>query len=56
MLVYGSALGAHRNGTVLAHTADVDYAMSAAVIQFLELNSTRQELWQHGYSFWADTE
>ena len=54
MLVYGSALGAHRNGTVLAHTVDVDYAMSAAVIHFLELNSTRQELWRHGYSFWAD--
>jgi hypothetical protein len=55
MLVYGSALGALRNATVLAHTGDVDFAISPKAVQFLELNSARQELWQHGYSFWADT-
>jgi hypothetical protein len=54
MLVYGSALGALRNGTVLAHTGDVDFAISPTAVQSLELNSTRQELWRHGYSFWAD--
>lgn len=54
MLVHGSTLGAHRNGTVLPHTSDVDMALSPTAILFLEQNATRQELWRLGYSFWAD--
>lgn len=53
-LVYGSALGAHRNNTVLAHTTDVDFAFTPKAAQVLEQNATRQELWRHGYSLWAD--
>jgi hypothetical protein len=54
MLVFGSALGALRNSTLLPHTSDVDFGLSPAAVQVLEQNATRAELWRHGYAFWAD--
>jgi hypothetical protein len=50
ILAHGTALGAVRDKTILPHTHDVDVAVTPLVIQFLELNSTRQELWRHGYA------
>lgn len=53
MLVYGSLLGAVRETDgILAHTEDVDLGLSPLAIQFLELNSTKELLWRHGYTFW----
>jgi hypothetical protein len=52
VLIYGTTLGALRNGTILAHTEDVDIVLTPLAIQFLEQNHTRAELWRHGYSFW----
>jgi hypothetical protein len=51
-LVYGTALGALRNHTIMGHTHDVDIGLSVKAIQALEQNSTRLELWKAGYSFW----
>jgi hypothetical protein len=50
ILTHGTALGAVRDKTILPHTHDVDIAVTPLVIQFLELNSTREELWRHGYA------
>lgn len=52
LLAHGTALGAVRNKTTLYHTNDVDIAVSPLGLQFLELNSTRQELWRHGYALY----
>jgi hypothetical protein len=51
-LVYGTALGALRNHTIMGHTHDVDVGLSVKAIQALEQNSTRLELWRAGYTFW----
>jgi hypothetical protein len=51
-LVYGTALGALRNHTIMGHTHDVDVGLSVKAIQVLEQNSTRLELWRAGYTFW----
>lgn len=55
LLVFGSALGALRNRTVLPHTSDVDFGFSPKVARLLERNETKRELWRHGYALWADT-
>lgn len=52
LVVYGTALGGLRNGTILAHTQDVDLALSPRTIQVLEQNSTKEELYRAGYLFW----
>lgn len=51
-LVYGTALGALRNHTILAHTEDIDIGLSVHAAQILSQNSTRLELWAAGYAFW----
>jgi hypothetical protein len=45
-LVYGAALGAVRNGTILPSTNDVDIALSPRGLIFLEQNATRAELYR----------
>lgn len=50
VLAYGTALGAVRNQTILPHDHDVDVSVTPLLLQFLELNSTREELWRHGYA------
>jgi hypothetical protein len=45
-----SSLSAVRDSTILPHTQDLDVAVTPFLIQFLELNSTREELWRHGYA------
>ncbi|WIA14349.1 hypothetical protein OEZ85_002878 [Tetradesmus obliquus] len=52
LVVYGTALGGVRNGTILAHTQDVDLALSPRAIQVLEQNATKEELYRAGYLFW----
>jgi hypothetical protein len=52
MLVYGTVLGSVRQGSIIPYTEDVDVALTPLAIQFLELNSTKEALWRHGYSFW----
>ena len=39
-----------RDSTIIPHTQDLDLAVTPYLIQFLELNSTREELWRHGYA------
>lgn len=39
-----------RDSTILPHTQDLDIAVTPYLLQFLQLNSTREELWQHGYA------
>jgi hypothetical protein len=51
-LVYGTALGALRNRTILAHTEDIDIGLSVHAALVLSQNSTRLELWAAGYAFW----
>lgn len=50
-LVYGSALGAARNQTVLSN---VDVALSPTAIHVIAQNSTREQLWRKGYVVWHD--
>lgn len=50
VLAHGTALGAVRDQTIIPHTQDLDLAVTPLLIQFLELNSTREELWRHGYA------
>lgn len=54
VLVYGSALGAALNSTVLGSSHSVDIALSPTALQILAQNSTRELLWRHGYVFWHD--
>jgi hypothetical protein len=54
VLVYGSALGAAVNSTVLGSSRSVDIALSPTALQILAQNSTRELLWRHGYVFWHD--
>lgn len=49
LVVYGTALGAIRDQTILPHTEDLDLGLTPQGLQFLEQNETRAELWQHGY-------
>lgn len=32
---------------------DVDVGITPLALQYLELNSTREEMWKHGYTIWA---
>jgi hypothetical protein len=32
---------------------DVDVGITPLALQYLELNSTREEMWRHGYTIWA---
>jgi hypothetical protein len=32
---------------------DVDVGITPLALQYLELNTTRAEMWQHGYTIWA---
>lgn len=50
VILHGTALGAMRNQTILPHTEDVDLGLTPLAHQFLELNSTREELWRYGYA------
>lgn len=50
VLAHGTALGAVRDHTIIPHTQDLDVAVTPLLLQFLELNSTREELWRHGYA------
>jgi hypothetical protein len=52
--VYGTALGAARNQSILGHTHDIDMALSATALQILAQNATREQLWRQGYVFWHD--
>lgn len=54
-LVYGTALGAMREHRVLPWTTDVDVALTTKAVLFLDRNTTRRELWAHGYAAWAHT-
>ena len=49
-LPYACYPRAIRDGTILPHTQDLDIAVTPFLLQFLELNSTREELWRHGYA------
>lgn len=53
-VVYGTALGAARNQSVLGHTHDIDMAFSPTALQVLAQNATREQLWRQGYVFWHD--
>jgi hypothetical protein len=55
-IMFGTAIGALRNKTILPHTEDVDFGLTPLAIQFLELNATREEMWRHGYVFWHHAE
>lgn len=56
VVLYGTALGALRDQTILPHTEDLDIGLTPLAVQMLELNSTRQELWRYGYAFWHDAD
>ena len=47
--VYGTALGAVRDGTIMSWTPDVDLAISAETAMLLESRKVRQELYEYGY-------
>jgi probable UDP-sugar transporter A4 len=49
--VYGTALGAMRDGTILPWTMDVDLGISPKAARVLESREVREELFQHGYYF-----
>lgn len=51
-VMFGTAIGALREQTILPHTEDVDLGLTPLALQFLELNSTREEIWRHGYAVW----
>lgn len=54
-LVYGSALGAARNQSVLPDLPNIDMSFSPTAVQVMAQNSTREQLWRQGYVFWHDT-
>jgi hypothetical protein len=56
MLAHGTILGAVRDKGIIPFTEDIDVALTPLSIQFLELNSTKEAMWRHGYSFWADAQ
>lgn len=49
-IAYGSALGAYRDHTVIAHTQDIDMGLTPVAVQALQQNSTRLQLWHAGYA------
>lgn len=55
-VMFGSAIGALRDETILPHTEDVDLGLTPLALQFLELNASRAELWRHGYALWHHAE
>lgn len=56
LVVFGTALGAFRNQTILPTTEDIDLGLTPLALQYLELNSTKEALWRHGYAFWFHEE
>lgn len=52
VLVYGTLLAAIRNKTLFPYDSDVDIAATPLLLQFLELNATKEELWRYGYAVW----
>jgi hypothetical protein len=55
-LVYGTALGAARNGTILGHAQHINLALSPTALQVLAQNATREEIWRRGYVFWLESD
>jgi hypothetical protein len=56
VIMFGSAIGALRDETILPHTEDIDLGLTPLALQFLELNASRAELWRHGYALWHHAE
>jgi drug/metabolite transporter (DMT)-like permease len=49
--VFGTALGALRDGSIMPWTNDVDIAITAKAVKLLESPKVREELYQYGYYF-----